>query len=125
MESDRKTLEEPAIPGQYHDTDFYGDEKSASDVCEISMIVQPDGPTYLAFSQALELSKRLIGGNPPHVVGMSIVCDSCCSMFPHSSAEKYSCRRKCSKCKRYYDICNECIANTETCPMCHEVDAKW
>jgi hypothetical protein len=117
MEFDQKTLDEPILPSQHN--------ARSESVCKIDMLVQPDGPVYMSYNQVLDLARNLNRNNPPHVIGISIVCDTCHALFPHALAEKYSCRRKCLKCKAYYDICNECIANTETCPLCHEIDSKW
>lgn len=106
----QRSLDDSSLPNQY----FSG----------ISMLVQPDGPTYISLNQALELARSL-DGTKKVITGITLLCDTCHMQFPHALAEKYSCRRKCSKCKAYYDICNECLAVTEICPWCHESDMKW
>lgn len=110
----QRSLDEPILPSEIlpDHYPFHG-----------SMIVRPDGPEYLSFNQALGIAHSIYGKEI--AINMSILCDSCQCKFPSALAERYTCRRKCSKCSVYYDICNECIAVVETCPWCHEVDLKW
>lgn len=84
---------------------------------QTNLVVRPTGVNYET-KEELENTLRSIGDNSIDVISFHFICDICnkkCINFI---------RRLCSKCKSYYDICDECFPS-EICPFCHEIDLKY
>jgi hypothetical protein len=88
------------------------------------LILPPHSVQHFSALQIEALVSELTRGHGK-VVNVQIVCDQCGELRSYILAEVATTRRKCSRCARFYDMCNACMGTAECCPWCGELDLWW